>query len=479
MGTNVGDALSRGRTVGLRSARGPVLLAVMLSQGLVALDSTILATSIPSIVADLGGFAQFPWLFSIYMLAQVACVPITSKLGDMVGRKPVILVGIGLFLLGSILCGLAWDMSSLIAFRAIQGLGAGAIQPMATTIVGDIYTVAERARVQGYLASVWALSSVLGPTVGGLFSQFLSWRWIFFVNIPLCLIAAWRLIGRYHEGIERRRHRVDYAGAITLTVGLTALILWLLEGGNGWAWVSTPSFIVLGVGIFALTAFFVIEPRVPEPILDLRLITRPMIASTTLVAMCVGALMTGLSSFAPTYLQNSIGVTPIVAGLALAALTIGWPIASTLSGHLYMRWGFRTTALLGSSICAVGVVMLALVTPWPHPVTVAAVSFVIGFGLGWTAAPTLIAAQASVSWEERGATTGVNVLARSVGGSVGVAVFGAIANSVIASGAGEHDFATIVSASQGVFIAAAVAAVLIIVWVLTMPRRESTALVAG
>lgn len=444
----------------------------MLSTGLVALDATILATSVPSIVADLGNFSQFPWLFSIYLLAQAVSVPIYSKLADTIGRKPVILFGIGLFLLGSILCGFAWNMTALIIFRALQGLGAGAVQPIAVTIVGDIYTVEERARVQGYLASVWAIASVLGPTLGGLFAQFLSWRWIFFVNIPLCLIAAWRLIGNYHESLERRRRRVDYAGAATLALGLAALILALLEGGNAWPWLSLPSFAVFGVGIASLIAFLFIEPRVAEPILDLRILRRPVILTTTLVAIFLGALMTGIASFAPTYLENSIGVPPLISGLAVAAFTIGWPLASTTSGRLYMRWGFRRTAMLGSSIAAVGTIALALITPWPHPVTMAAVTFVIGFGLGWTAAPSLIAAQSSVEWNERGTTTGMNVLARTIGSSVGVAIFGAIANSVIAAGAGERDFDTIVSATQWVFAAAAVAAVLLFVAACSMPRRE-------
>jgi multidrug resistance protein len=171
----------------------------MLTTGLVAIDATILATAVPTIVKDLGGFAQFPWLFSIYLLAQAVTVPVYAKLADTVGRKPIVLAGIALFLLGSVLCGLAWSMPALIAFRAIQGLGAGAVQPMAVTIAGDIYTVVERAKVQGYLASVWAISSVVGPTLGGVFSQFLSWRWIFFVNIPLCVIAAWMLLRQFHE----------------------------------------------------------------------------------------------------------------------------------------------------------------------------------------------------------------------------------------------------------------------------------------
>ena len=200
----------RAGAVGFRSERGPILISLMLATSLVALDSTIVATAVPSIVADLGGFSQFPWLFSVYLLALAVSVPLYGKLSDLFGRKPIMLFGIGLFLLGSILCGFAWSMPALIAFRAVQGLGAGAVQPMSITIAGDIYTLAERAKAQGYLASVWAMSAVVGPTLGGLFAQYLTWRWIFFVNIPLCALAAWMLIRRFHESAQpRARRRID------------------------------------------------------------------------------------------------------------------------------------------------------------------------------------------------------------------------------------------------------------------------------
>ena len=232
--------------VGLRSDRGPILLALMVSTGLIAMDATILATAVPSVVRDLGGFSQFPWLFSVYLLAQAVSVPIYAKLADIVGRKPLMLFGIGLFLAGSVLCGFAWSMTSLIIFRALQGLGAGAVQPMAITIAGDIYTVAERAKAQGYIASVWAVSSVVGPTLGGIFSQLGIWRWIFFVNVPLCLLAGALIARNFHERVERQQHRIDYAGAALLTVAMSLLILGILEGGQAWSWSSPTSLGVLG-----------------------------------------------------------------------------------------------------------------------------------------------------------------------------------------------------------------------------------------
>ena len=462
--------------VGFRSERGPILIALMLTTGLVAIDATILATAVPTIVADLGGFSQFPWLFSVYLLAQAVSVPVYAKLSDVVGRKPLILIGIGLFLLGSILCGLAWSMPALIAFRAVQGLGAGAVQPMAITIAGDIYTVAERAKTQGYLASVWAVSSVVGPTLGGLFSEFLSWRWIFFINIPLSLIAAWMIARTFHETIEHRRHTVDYLGAVLLTLSLTALILAVLEGGQAWAWNSPQSIGAFAIGALLLIAFVFAERRAAEPVLPLWVFSRRLLLSTALIGLGVGAILIGLTSYVPTYLEGSLGVSPIVGGLALAALTLGWPISASLSGRLYLRIGFRATVLIGMAIVVLGTVPLVVFASAPSVGVVAASCFIVGLGLGLVATPSLIAAQASVDWDERGVVTGTNLFARSIGSAVGVAIFGAVANAIFAStGGSDQDAAAVTAASSSVFVAVTIAAVLTVFAALAMPRGQALA----
>ena len=283
-------------SVGFRSERGPILLALMLATGLVALDSTIIATAVPSIVASIGGFAEFPWLFSIYLLAQAVSVPVYGKLSDLYGRKPLILFGIGLFLLGSILCGIAWNMPALIAFRVVQGLGAGAVLPISITIVGDLYTLQERAKVQGYLASVWGISSVVGPTLGGVFSEYASWRWVFFVNIPLCLLASTMLMRNFSEQVARTRPRIDYPGVALLTGGCTLLILGLLEGGQSWAWDSPTSVAILTAGVLLLAAFALVEQRAPEPVLPLWVFTRRILLTSSLVATGVGGILFGLTS---------------------------------------------------------------------------------------------------------------------------------------------------------------------------------------
>ena len=461
--------------VGLRSDRGPILLALMVATGLIAMDATILATAVPSVVRDLGGFSQFPWLFSVYLLAQAVSVPIYAKLADIVGRKPLMLFGIGLFLAGSVLCGLAWSMTSLIIFRAVQGLGAGAVQPMAITIAGDIYTVAERAKAQGYIASVWAVSSVVGPTLGGIFSQLGIWRWIFFVNVPLCLLAGGLIVRNFHERVERQQHRIDYAGAGLLTVAMSLLILGILEGGQAWAWSSPTSVAVLGGGSALLLFFLLVERRAAEPVLPLWVLSRRLLATTTMLSLGVGVILIGLTSFVPTYLENSLGIDPLVGGLALAALTIGWPIAATLSGRLlYLRYGFRPTILVGMALAVVGTGTLAQTSQHPSVVVVAVSCFVTGLGMGLVASPSLIAAQASVEWHERGVATGTNMFARSIGSAVGAAVLGAVANGVIArSGHPETDPATATDAGSAVFIGVLVATLVTIVAAILMPKATA------
>jgi EmrB/QacA subfamily drug resistance transporter len=461
--------------IGLRSERGPVLAAVMLSTGLVAIDSTIIATAVPSVVKDIGGFTQFPWIFSIYLLAQAVSVPVYGKLNDLFGRKPVILWGIGLFLLGSIMCGAAWNIWLLIIFRAVQGLGAGATMPTTITIVGDLYTVRERAKVQGYVASVWGLASVIGPTLGGVFSEYASWRWIFFVNIPLCLLAATMIGRRFHEKVERGHPAVDYRGAALLTGGLTLLILGVLEGGQAWAWNSAASLIVLGLSAAALIAFGFVERTAAEPVLPLWIFQRRLLVAGGLLAVGVGAVLLGLSSYVPLYAQDVLGTGPLVAGFALAALTVGWPIAASQSGRIYLSLGFRACALIGTSLVLVGSGLLLLLGRDSSVLVVAAYCLIIGLGMGLTASPTLIAGQSSVGWAERGVVTASNIFLRSLGSSLGVAAFGAVANAAI--GSGPVDPGRLNTAVHRIFIGIVVIAVLMIAMAALLPghdRPEST-----
>jgi EmrB/QacA subfamily drug resistance transporter len=445
----------------------------MLATALVALDSTVIATAVLTITDSLGGFAQFPWLFSIYLLAQAVTVPIYGKLADTVGRKPVILFGIAMFALGSLLCGVATSMLGLIVFRAVQGIGAGAIQPMTMTIAGDLYTLSERAKVQGYLASVWAMSSVAGPLLGGLFAEYVSWRWIFLINLPLCALAGWMLVRNFAEAAPRRRQSVDYLGAALLTVGAGALILGLLEGGQAWAWSSPVSVAIFAGGTLLLVLFGLVERRARNPILPLWVFTRRVVIASSLVSVLVGAVLIGATSYVPTFTQGVLGTGALVAGLTVGALTLGWPLAASQAGKVYLRIGFRATALIGSGLAALGAASTLLITQDSALWQVAASCFVIGTGMGLVATPTLIAAQTSAEWTERGVVTSANMFARSLGSAVGVAVFGAIVNSRV--GHTDHPLpATLASAVHLVFVTIAAMAAVMLIASAMMPRRSAT-----
>lgn len=481
-----------------------MLASLMLSTGLVALDSTIIATAVPSVVHDLGGFSHFPWLFSIYLLTQAVTVPLYGKFADVFGRRPLILFGIAVFLLGSVLCGVAWSMFTLIVFRALQGVGAGAVQSISMTIVGDLYSVAERARVQGYIASVWGVASVLGPTLGGVFSQYLSWRWIFFVNLPVGAVAVWMLARHFHEHVTKREHRIDLTGAALLTGGCSLSIVALLEGGVSWAWASLPTVLISGLGLTLLAGFIAVEWRAAEPILPLWVFRRRITVGANLVALGVGAGLIALTLYVPAFVQGVLGSGALVAGFALASLTVGWPLAATFSGRLYLRIGFRDTALIGISVIVLGAVLCALLGPHSAVWRVGGACFVVGVGMGFTASPTLVAVQSVVGWDRRGVVTGTNMFCRSMGSAIGAALFGAIANatlsnhfanppaslvgrlpqnvdatSLVLAGHGPAqrsavaDFIRVAlyQASHNVFVALVVLAVLVSMAVLVIPRR--------
>lgn len=466
------DAPTRA-SVGLRSERGPILLSLMISTALVALDATILSTAVPSIVADLGGFEQFPWLFSIYLLAQAVSVPLYGKLADVIGRKPIMLIGIALFLVGSLLCGLAWSMPALIAFRALQGLGAGAIQPMGITIAGDIYTVAERAKTQGYLASVWGISSVVGPTLGGVLSDLGAWRGIFLVNIPLCLLAAFLLIRSFRETTRGEKQRIDVAGASVLAVGTALLILGLLEGGSAWPWLSPAGVGVFVVSALAFAGFVAIERRAAAPVLPLWVLTRRVLISTSLVSVTVGAITLGVTSYFPTFAQGVLGSSALGAGFAVAAMTLGWPVAASLSGRLYLRIGFRNTGFLGAGLVVIGTALTVLLGASSTLWEIAGFCVLIGAGMGLVATPTLIRAQSSVDWNERGVVSSTNFFARNIGSAVAVAVFGAIVNAK--AGGGVPAPADLAEGTRFVCIALTVLAVGMLAAVWAMPKEGRTA----
>ena len=413
------------------ASRRPILLSLMVTIGLAALDNTIVSTAIPSIVRNLGGFSEFPWVFSIYLLTQAVTVPLYGRLADAYGRKPVLFFGVAVFLAGSALSGAAWSMTTLIAFRALQGIGAGAVQPIAMTIVGDIYTVAERGRIQGYLSGVWGIAAILGPSLGGTLSQYASWRWIFYLNLPVGAVAV-TMIGRhYRESVARSPHRIDYAGAAALMVGVTLLVLGLLQADVHWAWSSTPERAVLAAAALVIALCVFIERHASEPFLPPWVLSRRGLILGTLAALFIGGLLTGLSSFVPTFSQGVVGVGPVLAGFAIAGESVSWILGSAISGRLYVRTGFRFTALIGGAVCVLGAVLFALLSASSPLGFVALDGTVIGLGFGFASTSVIVAVQSMVGRDQRGVVTGTNMFGRTMGGAIGVAVFGSIANSAL------------------------------------------------
>jgi EmrB/QacA subfamily drug resistance transporter len=413
----------------IRPTRRPLVVAsIMLATFMNAIEATIVATAMPRIVGELGDFTHYSWVFSAYLLAQTTTNVIYGKLADIFGRKPVLIGGILLFLLGSLLCGFAWSMFSLVGFRLLQGLGAGAIQPVTTTIVGDLYTLEERPKVQGFLAGVWATSAVIGPLAGALIVDNLSWAWIFWVNIPIGFISIAGFTLFLHEEVEHHRRKIDYPGAALFSVAVVSLLVILTE-------TAAPAEILAGLGLLCIasTALFLWqEGRAPEPMISLRLWSRRLIATCNIATLLAGMALIGLTTILPLYVQGVLGRSPVVAGFTLTMLVFGWPLAVFLSGRFFRAVGIRNTLRGGTVMLPLGATLLVLLTPQSHPAFAGLASFAMGFGMGLSSLTCIVLIQESVEWSMRGSATASNIFARSLGSTLGATVLGAILNIGIA-----------------------------------------------
>ncbi|MFE5300736.1 MFS transporter [Streptomyces sp. NPDC056632] len=508
----------------------------MLGMALAALDGTIVSTAVPQIVGDLGGLSVFSWLFSGYLLAVTVTLPVYGKLSDTFGRKPVLIAGIILFLVGSVLCASAWDMASLIAFRVVQGLGGGALQGTVQTIAADLYPLKERPRIQARLSSVWATSAVAGPAAGGLLAGYADWRWIFLVNLPVGAAALW-LIARYlvepgaatatrtgagtgtgtgtgteagaagdgagalrdgagavrdgagavgdgpgagrdgagavrtkahaqptdalgdgagagrdgagavrtkadalpdGAGVPKaRRVSVDWAGALGVFASGALLLTALVQGGVAWPWLSAPSLGLFGGAALLAGVTVLVERRAAEPIIPGWVWRRRTIAAVNLALGALGLLMVAPTVFLPTYAQAVLGLGPIAAGFVLSAMTLSWPVTAALSNRVYTRIGFRQTAVLGMGLALLVLLAFPLL-PFPgEPWQPALLMLLLGGALGFFQLPLIVGVQSTVPYEERGTTTASVLFVRQVGQSVGAALFGAIANGVLAARVGD------------------------------------------
>ncbi|MGW0576740.1 MFS transporter [Streptomyces sp. NPDC002920] len=472
--------------------RGAVVAALMLSMGLAALDSTIVSTAVPQIVGDLGGFTVFSWLFSGYLLAVTVTLPVYGKLSDTFGRKPVLVAGAALFLLGSLLCALAWNMGALIAFRIVQGLGGGALQGTVQTLAADLYPLEERPKIQSKLSTVWAVSAVAGPGVGGVLAAYADWRWIFLVNLPIGAVALWLIVRHLHETPREltSRPRIDWAGALAVFACGGVLLTALVQGGVAWPWLSAPSLALFAAGLALAGLVVVIERRAAEPIIPGWVWRRRTIAAVNLALGALGLLMVAPTVFLPTYAQSVLGLAPVTAGFVLSVWTLSWPLSAALSQHVYRRIGFRDTALLG--IGAAALILLAFpFLPYPGEAwQPTLLMLALGAALGLFQLPLLVGVQSTVGWSERGTTTASVLFCRQTGQTVGASVFGAVANGVLAArlgGAGDLDSVTraldagtapepvrhaVASAVHAVYLGAACAAALaFLLLLLVAPRR--------
>lgn len=409
-----------------------VLVALMFTMMLAAMDTTIVSTAIPQIVGDLGGFRLFSWVFSVYLLAQTVTIPVYGKLSDLYGRKPVLVGGTLVFLAGSAASSLAWSMASLIAFRGLQGLGAGAIMATVATLAGDLYSVRERAAIQGWLSSVWGIAAIAGPLLGGAFAEYATWRLIFLINLPIGALAL-GLISRFlHETFERRRPRIDYAGSALVLATVGTFMFGLLQGGEAWPWWSLPSVTTFAFALLLGVAVVLVERRAAEPVMPGWLWRRRVLGGSNLATLGMGVVMMAPNAYLPTFLQSVQGLGAIAAGLVLASMSIGWPTASALSGRLYMRIGFRDAALGGAVLIVIASLAFALL-PSPQPVwAVVADQVALGAGFGLLSTPLLVGVQSVVGWEGRGIVTGANMFSRYLGQTLGAAFFGAVFNASVA-----------------------------------------------
>ncbi|MEO6948693.1 MAG: MDR family MFS transporter [Ginsengibacter sp.] len=411
--------------------RGWILAALMLTMMLAAMDSTIVSTAIPQIVGDLGGFSLFSWVFSIYLLVQTITIPVYGKLADVYGRKPILITGTVIFLIGSASCAASWNMHSLIFFRGLQALGAGAIMATVNTLAGDIYSIKERAKIQGWLSSVWGMAAILGPALGGAFAEYANWRWIFLINIPIG-IGSIALISIFlKENTPHHRHKIDWSGATFMLLSGTIIMFGLLQGGQSWPWLSLNTLFIFLLAVIFIIITIRIEKKSPEPIMPGWVWKNRVLLGSNLAMIGMGIIMMAPNMYLPVFAQSVTGLGAIAAGFILASMSLTWPISSSLSGKLYLQIGFRNTAL-----CGVIIVVLAtgsfVLMPFPGPIWIlVGVQMLLGAGFGLMSTPLLVGVQSIVTWNKRGVVTGANMFSRYFGQSIGAAVFGAVFNSVL------------------------------------------------
>lgn len=418
--------------------RNEVLITagVMAGIAVAALDSTVVGTAMPTVIGQLGGIEQYGWVFSAYLLTATTTVPVFSSLADGHGRKPIFLTGLALFVGGSVLCGLATSMFQLVVFRAVQGLGAGAVQPIAYTIVGDIFEPGRRARIQGVLSSVWGVSAVVGPALGGLLTTSVGWRWTFYVNVPVGVLAGFLVWYALQEQFERRTRRLDWFGALTLTGGIALLLLSVSEGSRDGF--GHPMVIMMLAGAVALMVLFAHNQGTSaEPLISFELVRQPIVGAGLAILATAGVIMFGVMAYLPPIIQGVHGGTAVEAGVGVAAMSIGWPLAAIVASRAMLKYGSRPVVVAGTLMLVAGTAILTLsprLEPlWYHAGGAAVVG--VGMGLVWTA--LLVSIQSVVAWRQRGQATGLVQFSRTIGGALGTGLLGAVLAAAVGVGASQ------------------------------------------
>ncbi|MFJ9697341.1 DHA2 family efflux MFS transporter permease subunit [Kitasatospora sp. NPDC101183] len=402
---------------------GALLLAMLLA----ALDQTIVSTALPTIVSDLGGLDHLSWVVTAYLLASTAATPLWGKLGDMYGRKRFFQASIVIFLLGSVLCGIAQNMGELIAFRALQGLGGGGLMVLSQAIVGDLVPPRDRGRYQGLFGAVFGVTSVLGPLLGGLFVDHLSWRWVFYVNLPVGAVALVVIAAVLHGREVRREHRIDYLGTALIAAVATCLVLMTSLGGTTWEW-SSWQIVGLGVlGLVLLLAFVLVERTAAEPVLPLRLFRSRTFSLVAVISFVVGFAMFGALTYLPTFLQVVQQVTPTMSGIHMLPMVIGMLLTSIGSGQIVARTGhYRIFPIAGTAVTAIGLLLLSRLDEHSSTGEMSLYFLVFGLGLGLVMQVLVLIVQNSVGYEDLGVATAGATFFRSIGASFGVSVFGTV-----------------------------------------------------
>ncbi|MET9442863.1 MDR family MFS transporter [Streptomyces sp. NPDC006610] len=401
--------------------------ALLLGMLLAALDQTIVSTALPTIVSELGGMDHLSWVVTAYLLASTAATPLWGKLGDQYGRKRLFQAAIVIFLIGSALCGLAQDMPQLIAYRALQGLGGGGLMVLSMAIVGDLVSPRERGRYQGLFGGVFGASSVLGPLLGGLFTDHLSWRWVFYINLPVGVVALAVIATVLHVPRRSTRHRIDYLGTLLIASVATCLVLVASLGGTTWAWASPQIAGLAAAAVVLAVAFVAVERRAAEPVLPLKLFAIRTFTLAALISLIIGFAMFGAMTYLPTFLQVVLGVSPTMSGVHMLPMVAGMLLASTASGQIVSRTGrWKVFPLAGTAVTTLGLLLLQELDENSSDLAISGCFLVFGLGLGLVMQVLVLIVQNAVSYQDLGVATSGATFFRSIGAAFGVAVFGTI-----------------------------------------------------